>query len=346
MAAKERNSKEKEAYQQFKKEVASGELGRLYLLCGEETYLRDHYLGQMANKLIPAGLADFNLHKIQGKDCSPKLLVQEIDALPMMSQRTMIQVWDYDLFKLGESARDELMELLNDLPDYVCLVFVYDVLEYKPDGRTKLANTLKSLGKTVRFTRQEQSDLSDWIRRRFRATGHQIDGEQCRYLTFLCGDLMTGLISEIGKIAAYAKGQSISKGDIDAVATPQLDAVVFHLTDAITSRDYDKAVTVLSELLRMGEAPIKLMAVLGKQLRQLYTARLALERREGVNYLCQLWGMRSSYPAQKLMTAAQHFDLNWCRQAVVQSAKTDLLMKSTGRKGEDLLVELILGLRQ
>lgn len=42
----------------------------------------------------------------------------------------------------------------------------------------------------------------DWIRRRFRALDHDIDSELARYLIFLCGDLMTGLISEIGKIGA------------------------------------------------------------------------------------------------------------------------------------------------
>lgn len=47
----------------------------------------------------------------------------------------------------------------------------------------------------------------------------------------------------------------------------------------------------------MQEAPIKLLAVLGKQLRQLYTARLAIEHRKGVPYLMELWGMRSAYPA-------------------------------------------------
>ena len=34
-------------YQRFKKELAAGTPGKLYLLHGEETYLRDHYLGKL-----------------------------------------------------------------------------------------------------------------------------------------------------------------------------------------------------------------------------------------------------------------------------------------------------------
>ena len=54
--------------------------------------------------------------------------------------------------------------------------------------------------------------------------------------------------------------------------------------------------------------------------------------------------MRSSYPAQKLMDAARRFDLRWCRTAVLEAARTDLAMKSSGGDGEELLVELLLKL--
>ncbi|HIY16789.1 MAG TPA: DNA polymerase III subunit delta, partial [Candidatus Intestinimonas stercorigallinarum] len=235
--------------------------------------------------------------------------------------------------------------LFADLPEYVCLVFVYDLIEYKPDARTKLAAAIKANGTAVKFTRQEQGDLVDWIRRRFKALDHDIDSELARYLIFLCGDLMTGLISEIGKIGAYARHRAVTRADIDAVAIPQLDAVVFQLTDAITAGDFDKAVSVLSDLLHMGEPPIKLLSVLGRQLRQLYSARLAMEERKGTGYLVELWGMRSAYPAQKLLDAARRFDRSWCRWAVVQAAETDLKMKSqVGADGEELLIDLILRL--
>ena len=332
------------AYKQLKQDIAAGTIGRLYVFHGEEAYLRDYYLGQMKTKLVPAGLEEFNLHTVQGRDCDPKRLAQEIDALPMMSPRTMVLVYDYDLFKAPAGDKEALTALFADLPDYVCLVFIYDLIEYKPDARTKLAAALKQQGAAVKFTRQEQGDLVDWIRRRFRALDHDIDSELARYLIFLCGDLMNGLISEIGKIGSYASHRVVTRADIDAVATPQLDAVVFQMTDAIAAGNFDKAAEVLGELLHMQEAPIKLLAVLGKQLRQLYTARLAIEHRKGVPYLMELWGMRSAYPAERLMQSARRFSLPWCRRAVLRCGQTDLAMKSTGADGEELLIGLLMEL--
>ena len=103
----------------------------------------------------------------------------------MMSQRTMVVVYDYDLFKAPADHREALAALFADLPEYVCLVFVYDLIEYKADARTKLAAAIKAHGAVVKFSRQEQGDLVDWIRRRFRALDHDIDSELARYLIFL-----------------------------------------------------------------------------------------------------------------------------------------------------------------
>lgn len=331
------------AYQQLKKAIAEGTLGRLYVFHGEEAYLRDFYLGQMKKKLLPAGMEEFNLHTMGGKEFDVKRLAQLVDCLPMMSERTLIVVSDYDIYK---GDRDALAALFADLPDYVCLVFIYDLIEYKADARTKLAAALKANGSVVEFARQEQGDLVDWVRRRFRALDRDIDSEEAKYLIFLCGDLMNGLISEIGKIGAYAKHSRVTREDIDAVATPQLDAVVFQMTDAIAAGNFDRAAAVLGDLYHMQEPPIKLLAVLGRQLRQLYSARLAIEARKSTTYLMELWGMRSAYPAEKLMQSARRFSLPWCRRAVVRCGEIDLAMKSTSADGEELLTQFLLELAE
>jgi DNA polymerase-3 subunit delta len=331
------------ALEQLKKDLKAGTLASLYILHGEESYLREYYLGEMKKQLLPPGMDTFNLHTLEGKESDVHAIAEAVDCLPMMCDRTMIIVTDYDLFKAPADQRDEMTELLGQLPDYCCLIFLYDLLTYKPDSRTKLAAAIKKNGQTVELARQEQADLIPWICRRFRAAGKDIQTEDARYLVFLCGDLMTGLISEIEKISAYSQHKTITRGEIDAVAIPQLDAVVFQMTDAIAARDYDKAAAVMGELFHMQQAPIMILSVLGKQMRQLYSARLALEAKKGAKYLADLWKMHP-YPAEKLMNAAHRFDLAWCSRAVVRCAETDLAMKSTGLDGEDLLVGLLMEL--
>jgi len=88
-----------------------------------------------------------------------------------------------------------------------------------------------------------------------------------------------------------------------------------------------------------------LLAVLGKHLRQLYSARVALESGQGSRWVQGLWSMRSAYPADKLMDAARRHDLAWCRRAMARCAETDLAMKSvTGADARDRLISLVLEL--
>ncbi|MDO4517535.1 MAG: DNA polymerase III subunit delta [Bacillota bacterium] len=344
--AKRPEKKTDEAYRQLKKDLSAGTPGSLYIFHGEEAYLRDYYLDQMKEKLIPQGMESFNYHLLPGKSLTVQKLAETVDALPMMSPRTMLVVSDYDLFKAPEGERTLMAQLLEDLPDYCCLVFVYDTVAYKSDARMKkLAGAIKSHGQVVQFARQAQNDLVDWIGRRFRALGHDIDTADAQYLIFLCGDLMNGLISEIGKIGAFAKNRRVTRADIDAVAIPIIDAVVFQMTEALTRKQFDKAFSVLNDLLRLQQAPIMILAVLGKHLRQLYSARIALETGQGSRWLMDLWGMRSAYPAEKLMEAARRHGLDWCKHAMARCAETDLAMKSVaGADARELLIALMLEL--
>ena len=330
-------------YLKLKKDLSAGTPGKLYLFHGEETYLRDHYLGKLREQLLAGGMGEFNLHELGAKDMSPHALEEAIDCLPMMGERTLVLVTDYDLFKAGEKDREAYIRILSQLPDYVCVVFVYDLIDYKGDARTKLAAALKQHGTVVNFVRQDQGDLADWVRRRFKALGKEIDSRMALELIFLCGDLMTNLIGEIEKIGAYARGPRITREDIEAVATPQLDAVVFRMTDAIGEKNFDRAASVLGELYQMQEPPVKIMWSLGRQMRQLYSARLALESGRGSGWVASLWGIKP-YPADRLMQSARRFTLPWCRRAVVRCGQTDLAMKSTGQDGQELLTTLLLEL--
>ncbi len=346
MATKGKKPDKSAGYHKLKQDLKAGTIGSLYIFHGEETYLRDHYLEQLKQACVPAGMDSFNYHRLTGKGLDLRALSEAVDALPMMSPRTLVQVDDYDLFKAPESQRTAMTALLSDLPDYCTLVFVYDTIEYKSDARMKkLAGVLKEKGCEVAFPRQEQSDLVDWIGRRFRALGHDITVSDAQYLIFQCGELMNGLIGEIGKIGAYAKDRRITRQDIDAVAIPVLDAQVFRMTDALTRKDYDKTLSLLNDLLLLRQEPFVLLAVLGRQVRQLYSARVALECGKGSRWLMELWSMRSSYPAEKLMDAARRYDLPWCRHAMARCAETDLAMKSvTGADAKDRLVSLVLEL--
>ena len=140
-----------EAYQKLKTDLKEGNpLGNAYLFYGEESYLREYYLGEIKKKLIPAGFEEFNYHALEGKDLTAQSLTEMAEAMPMMAERTLIVVTDWDIYKLNEDQRERLIALLADLPEYCCVVFVYDTVAYKQN------KTLKKLCKSRRSPQGER----------------------------------------------------------------------------------------------------------------------------------------------------------------------------------------------
>ena len=316
-------------YEALRAAIKAGVPANLYIFYGEERYLLQTMARQLKELLIPGGFEEFNYHRLTGKGLTVQELAETAEAMPMMAEHTLITVTDMDIFKLDESQRTALIDLLGDFPPYCTLVFLYEQVPYKRDGKMKkLCAALNEYVQEVEFVQQERSDLLKWLKRRFAATGHDIDQTAADHLLFTCGSLMRGLIPEVEKIAAYAGHERITVEDIDAVAEPVLDARIFDMTNAVTARNYDRAAAILADLLRMQTEPIAILAALGKELRRLYTARLALDGGKDRVWLKELWSLSSDYPAKLLLQAAKNVDHDWCRQAVKRSQTLDRRMKS------------------
>lgn len=328
-----------EAFDQLKQDLKAGTLGCGYLFYGAESYLREYYLGALRQALVPAGFEEFNYHRLEGKDLTVQALAEAAEAMPMMAERTLVVAVDFDIFKLGEEQREKLIALLEDIPPYCCLVFVYDTVEYKPNRTMKkLTKALADHVQAVEFRPAESHELTAWIARRFKALGKEIDRSTAEYLIFTCGDLMTGLVPEIEKIGAYTKGKTVTQKDIDAVADPVLSAEVFRLSDAVLQGQYDRAASILGDLLKMQTEPIMILAALGSQLRRISTARMAIDSGKDKYWLMELWGMKYDYPAKALLAAAKRTTAAWCADAVCQCQVLDRRMKS--ERGIDAAGEL------
>ena len=55
MAYAKKAPKANEAFQQLKSDIATGTPGCAYIFYGEESYLREYYLGELRKVLVPSG---------------------------------------------------------------------------------------------------------------------------------------------------------------------------------------------------------------------------------------------------------------------------------------------------
>lgn len=336
MAVKSKEKKENGAAK-LKAAIKSGEFERLYLIAGEESYLKEYYLNELKRAIVDETFREFNLVELEGKSLTPEALNDAIESYPVMAERKLIIVTDFDLYKAPSPYHQVLETVLEDLPDYVCLVFYYDVLEFKPDKRTKIHKRLEKAACIVEYSYMTERELISWLRRRFRSLGKMIDDSTCSYMLFLCGNSMTNLISESEKAAAFATVDAISPYHIDSVCTRVLDAVVFDLTDAISAQRFDKAVALTGDLIAQKNNETAIFTTITRHIQRLYAAKLNEDVRGGETALFELLGTHSSFYARKIVDASRKTNLSWLRRAARICGETDILLKSSAADKQKLL---------
>lgn len=333
-----------EALQQLKADLKTGQLKNLYVLYGEEGYLRECYVKLLVKTLMDGPAGDFNYHRFTAETLTPEALAAAVEAMPMMAERTLVQIDDVDFFKLAESQRELYRAILDDIPDYCCVALVYDTVEFKINGQMKkLAATFKEKAQLVEFAKRSERELSDWISRQLRRHGKTIHPKLCEYLIFITDGMMSTLGGEIEKIAAYASGPEVQKSDIDAVVIPALNAQTFDISNAISDGDYARALKKTQELLAMQESCIGILGAIGAQIRRLSYAKAVAACGKGQQTLMELTGMKG-YPANLTMAAAGKLSDAFCREAVELCLAADEQMKSSYDEPERILELLIVQL--
>ena len=318
---------------------------QLYMLRGEEDFLRDRFLEELRARCLEEGTEAFNYHRVQGAALDMGALTEAVEAMPFMGERTLTEVRDFDINKVSAYDPERLKALLEDLPEWATLVFVF-APGYAPDNRLTAVKTIKKLGRDLEFASPREAELTRWVIRRVESLGKKIDGGTANYLIWVCGNRMNTLIPEILKIAGVA-GEEITRRDIDAVARRAPETTIFQLTDALGARNFEKAAALLADLLAdRDEPPQRQIAMVSEQYRRLYVARMAQETGRGESYITdcipELAGR--AYPIRLLKEACRHYSLKRLGRAIELCVECDYGMKSSGPEPAELMKELLLRL--
>ena len=315
---------------------------RLYVFHGEEAYLRRFYLDSLHKLLVEDFAEAFNYHRFHAESISLQGVLDSIEALPMMAQRSMVQIDDVNFFALGEDGAT-YAKFFSDIPDYCTVVLVYETVEFKIDRRKKALAEAFDKATVVEFTQPSERELISWVGRHLKKQDKQISVDDAQYLIHRTGGSMTALLSEIGKLTAYVEGEAVTREHIDLLVEPVLEADVFAITDAINQGSYEAALQTLRTVLQKQEEPVRILGAMGGQFRRLLAAKRLLEGGRQQADLMKLCGI-SAYPARPTMERARHLPEHFCARAVELCLEADERLKTSYDDPERVLEFLVLEL--
>ena len=122
--------------QQLIDDIKNSRLKQMYLLYGEEAYLRLQYRDKLKSALISPD-DTMNYHYFEGKDTNPLELIDLAETMPFFAERRVIFVENSGLFK---KASDQLAEYLKNPAPTAAFVFV----ETEVDKRGKMFKAIKT----------------------------------------------------------------------------------------------------------------------------------------------------------------------------------------------------------
>ena len=207
-------------------DIKNQEYKQAYLFFGEEGYLKKQY----RNKLLQAWNPDgdtMNESRFEGKGIDVKEVISLGETMPFFSDRRIILLENTGFFK---NQCPELAEYLNNLPDYLYLLFVEDEV----DKRSKMFKSVKQIGRVVDFAVQDEKTLMRWVLGIMKREGKQITQRDMEHFLSKTGTDMSNIEKELEKLLCYTMDRSVITGeDIDAVCTTQINNRIFAMVQAV-----------------------------------------------------------------------------------------------------------------
>lgn len=328
----------------------------LHVYYGADEYRLSEALRDLRAGLDTDGLLGTNTTVLAARGLTPGVLLQHVSTLPFLAAARLVII---EGLIAATSGRDGLrtwtpvLEALPALPPSNHLVLV-DVSagrdtggrESSP-GRSAFLKALREVpGADVREFRPlratgRDNEVATWVRGRAQATGVAIEPAAVAALVEHVGADLRVLAGELEKLARYAGPRTITRADVDALTPEAHETNVFSLVDAVVEGRQGQAVVLLRAQIAEGnDEPLRVQALLARQVRNLVRAREVLDGGGGPADIAEATGVTGDYPLRKLVTQARAVPIEAAEAALRAIEDCDHSIK-TGALGDELALELL-----
>lgn len=318
--------------QRLNEDIKTGQLKNLYLIYGEEAYLRKQYRDRLKEAII--GNDTMNYNYFEGKDISVGEIIDLAETMPFFAEKRLIVLENSSLFKSGG---EQMAEYLANQAETTSFLFV----ETEIDKRSKLYKTVQSKGTVTEFGVQDEATLKRWVLGMVKKEGKQISSGSLTYFLEKTGTDMGNIRKEAEKLFCYCMDkETIEKADIEEICTKQLNSHIFDMISAIADKKQQKALELYYELLALKEPPMRILFLIARQFNMLMQVK-ELQRRGFQNKVIGEKVGLPAFVAGKYVTQASRFSKEELRAALEACVEAEEDIK-TGKMNDNMSVELLI----
>ena len=202
-----------------------------YVVQGEDILLYDKAL-ELVKKACNLQLEGFNFLVFDEDSFNEQAVIDAVQTLPMGSDKKLVLL--KNISKFGESFKKNLRDYLKNPVPSTCLM-IFDFFN-KFDF---------IIAEKVSAKRLDDGSLKALIVAELKAKGKTITDGACERLIEACCNYYSLIKNEIDKLSS-CDGQEITEKQVQELVCKETEFAVFELTDALSRKDADKAVSLLN----------------------------------------------------------------------------------------------------
>lgn len=315
-------------------DLKTGNFSQIYLLYGEENYLKKQYKERFVKDLLPEG-DTMNYAHYEGKGIDVREVIDLAETMPFFAERRVLVFENTGFFKSAAGA--ELADYLKELPETAYFLFVEDEV----DKRGKMYKAVKSKGRAVELPFQDENTLKRWVVGQIGRENKKITEADVVYFLNKVGIDMENITKELEKLFCYALERDvITRADIDAVCVTQISNHIFDMVNAVAEKQQKKALDLYYELLTLKEPPMRILFLLTRQYRGLYQVKQLAQKGYGRKEIAEKAGLHP-FAVGKFMEQAKRFQVKELRAILEDSVDIEQRVK-TGLLTDTMAVEVFL----
>ena len=319
--------------QKLLQDIKNQEYSQIYLLYGEEDYLRKQYRDKLKGALVDDG-DTMNNHYYEGKNIKAEEIIDLAETLPFFAGRRVIIIENSGWFQKGG---DKMAEYLLNLPDTTYFVFV----ETQIDKRSKLYKAVNKQGRVAEFAHQDEQTLKRWILGMLKKEGKNITAPDLEFLMERTGTEMANIKTEMEKLLCYTLNNSeITRDDIEEICTKRVQNQIFEMINAIADRNQKRALDLYYDLLTLKEPPMRILALIGRQFNLLMQVKELRKKGYSPQVISEKTGLHG-FVVGKYVKQAERFKTRELRETLEACVEADENVK-TGKMNDVMSVEILI----
>lgn len=316
----------------LRKQLRKKEIAPVYLLFGEETYLRDLAAKYITDIVLKdSNLRDFNETEISLNQSDVKQAISAAEQIPMVDEKRIVRITDVAIStnkqknNIKEEDEGVLDSYLTRPAESSVVIFVADEI----DKRLKLAKILLNKCVSVEFKALEDNALIKWANDKFKELDATADDKALRHLVGLVGNDLRKLTLEVEKLAVAALPDSIITYElVESLVPNSREMSNFDLTDHLLSKNKIKALQTLNKILNDGAEPLMLLGLLGYNFHRLFLAKEMMNEGVDRGEISKIMRMQYNKQEEFLKTARQT-DRETFQWILKRLAETDEAIKTS-----------------